>query len=127
AVISTFALHGAYCLIMELQFGATLGKRLVGLRVVSVGGRKPQAYEVLYRTVLRVLELGTLVGLAMAIGGMLLTRYRQRIGDLLAQTAVVESSPILLPPPPPAGPPPVEPPPLPPPRPDNDRPANGPN
>lgn len=103
AVISTFALHGAYCLAMETHFGATLGKRLFGLRVVGPGGQKVKFYEVLYRTILRVLELGT-VGLIMAIACILMTRYRQRAGDLLAQTAVVEGAPTPSPTPPPLPP-----------------------
>ncbi|MCY2931518.1 MAG: RDD family protein [Planctomycetota bacterium] len=91
-VIATWLVHGIYCVGMESQFGATLGKRIFGLRVVGAGGRQALFFEILYRAILRVVELA-LPGLVLGLACVLLTRYHQRFGDLLAQTAVVEGTP----------------------------------
>jgi uncharacterized RDD family membrane protein YckC len=120
AVITTYALHGVYCLVMESQFGTTLGKRLLGLRVVGAGGKKAKPYEILCRTVLRILELSVFPVPIITVACMFMTRCRQRVGDLLAQTAVVEGFPT-------ATTQPAEPPPLPPDPRDDDRPATPPS
>ena len=67
--------------------GQTLGKRLMGLRVVRDDGGKPSIREIALRTVLRLVDgLGFyLVGLATMIAS---GERRQRIGDLVARTVV---------------------------------------
>jgi uncharacterized RDD family membrane protein YckC len=68
--------------------GQTPGKRLVGLRVLSVTGRPIRLDEALLRNVLRVVD--QLPGVyAVGIVTMLITSRSQRLGDLAAGTVVV--------------------------------------
>jgi uncharacterized RDD family membrane protein YckC len=94
-----FAIGGyaAYSFIMELLFGATLGKMAMRLRVVGTDGRKPTVREVALRNVSKIPELSFLVLLVF----IALTRYRQRLGDKIAWTAVIDAT--YLPPPPTPG------------------------
>jgi uncharacterized RDD family membrane protein YckC len=78
-----------YGWLLEAVCGATLGKALVGIRVVGSDGRGIFR-SCAVRNVLRIVDgigfyfVGTLVAACSSI--------RQRIGDLFAQTAVVEES-----------------------------------
>ena len=78
-----------YGWLLEAGFGATLGKAMVGIRVVGAGQRGSLSAAAL-RNVLRIVDgLGLyLVGTAVAV----CSDVRQRIGDICAQTAVVEES-----------------------------------
>lgn len=95
-VASLFALGGyaVYSFIMELLFGATLGKMAMRLRVVGTEGRKPTVREVALRNISKVPELSSLVLLVFIV----LTRYRQRLGDKIAWTAVIDATYLPLPP-----------------------------
>jgi len=84
--------HLVYCVAMEMRFAATLGKMAFGLRVVANGGARAGAREVVLRNLVKIFVLGSLP-LLMLIA--LLNRNRQRLGDLLARTAVVEKSPLV--------------------------------
>lgn len=87
-----FALPVAcYPLICEaVNNGQTLGKRLMGIRVVSIEGVAPSLGAYVLRNLLLLIDgalfLGGLVGLL----SILLTTNRQRIGDLAAGTLVVK-------------------------------------
>ena len=100
-----FAAYAGICLlyyiVLEIIWGATIGKLIVGVRVRAGDGRRAAPWQVVVRNLLRpvdVLPLLYLVGylVMMATG----PEHRQRIGDRLARTVVVprEASP----PPPPA-------------------------
>lgn len=85
--------------------GQTPGKRLAGLRVISVDGRPINAIQATIRNFLRVADLAPLVSLEIlspemppaymiptfffAFVSMILTKRMQRIGDLAAGTMVV--------------------------------------
>jgi uncharacterized RDD family membrane protein YckC len=77
----------AYGWLLEASCGATLGKALIGIRVVKTGGRSALAASAI-RNLMRVVDglgfylLGTLVASC--------SPSRQRLGDLCAGTAVVE-------------------------------------
>ncbi len=84
-------LYGVWCLLWELLLGTTPGKLLFGCRVLTTQITRPTARQILWRNALRVVEVGVstpgwIVTLMMLV---LLTRNRQRIGDLLAGTIVV--------------------------------------
>jgi uncharacterized RDD family membrane protein YckC len=88
AGVFTLALALTYFFVAEATTGRTLGKRLMGLRVVMRDGRPAPANAVAARTVLRLID--ALPG-AWMLGGltMLLTGgRRQRLGDLAAGTVV---------------------------------------
>ena len=83
---------GVYLLhvsIGELFFQRSLGKALVGLRVLMVDGKPPTLAAVLLRNVLRVFELGV----PFILLYVLISDHRQRLGDLLSRTVVVTQRP----------------------------------
>ena len=78
-----------YGWLLEASFGATLGKAILGIRVVSTSPRGPLSAAAL-RNVLRIVD-----GLALYLVGTAVAAcsdLRQRIGDICAQTAVIEQS-----------------------------------
>src|SRR4051794_7592785 len=82
-----------YFFICEALWGQTLGKRLVGLRVLMRDGRPATASAVSARTVLRLIEDGPIGLVVMILSG----RRRQRLGDLLGGTIVARATPRLPP------------------------------
>ncbi len=87
-----------YCLVMELLTFRTVGKVLMGTRVLSETGTQPKPAQVIVRNLLRFVEvqpplwiLGFLV---------VLSRNRQRLGDIFARTVVVRQSRLETPRPP---------------------------
>ncbi|HKQ49212.1 MAG TPA: RDD family protein [Phycisphaerae bacterium] len=85
-------LYGLWCMIWEMLIGSSPGKYLFGCRVLSVAGDKPAPRQVFVRNVVRVIMVsmgapGLIVTLMMIV---MVTRNRQRVGDLLAGTIVVE-------------------------------------
>lgn len=98
------ALFLAYSITMEFLRGATVGKMLMGLRVVGDGARRATLREVALRNILKVPEFfgPSPFLLPLFLLFPILTRYRQRIGDKLAWTAVVDAAsllPLMRPPP----------------------------
>jgi uncharacterized RDD family membrane protein YckC len=78
-----------YGWLLEAACGATLGKAMVGIRVVGTSRRGPFAACAM-RNVLRIVD-----GLGLYLVGTIAaacSSVRQRIGDIYAQTAVVEES-----------------------------------
>ena len=78
-----------YFFICEALWGQTLGKRVLGLRVLMRDGRPATASAVSARTVLRLIDDGPLGLVVMLLSG----RRRQRLGDLLGGTIVARSMP----------------------------------
>ena len=77
-----------YGCLLEASVGATLGKALVGIRVVRTSQRSAIAASAI-RNVLRVVDGFGLYLLGGVVAGC--SRCRQRLGDLCAGTAVVEA------------------------------------
>jgi uncharacterized RDD family membrane protein YckC len=89
AVVLNSTILFLYGWLLEGACGATLGKALVGIRVVGSDGRGIFS-SCAVRNALRVVD-----GIGFYILGALVagcSSIRQRIGDLFAQTAVVEES-----------------------------------
>lgn len=84
-VIVLFVLH---TMTSELLWQVTLGKRVFGLKVVMFDGRKPGAGPLVVRNVLRALDL--IAPLLLVLPLLLLWPKRQRLGDLVAGTVVVQ-------------------------------------
>lgn len=80
-----------YFWFMEGLVGGTIGKRIMGLQVRSVSGGPCTLTQSLVRNLLRIVDgLGVyLVGFFIA----LFSRLRQRLGDHLAKTVVIEAAP----------------------------------
>jgi uncharacterized RDD family membrane protein YckC len=77
----------AYCLVMELLTRRTIGKVLLGTRVLSENGTMPNAVQIVVRNVFRFLELMPPLWVLGFL--VVLSRNRQRLGDIFARTVVV--------------------------------------
>ncbi len=88
-VLSLLALAGLlYYWILEAAMGATLGKTIVGIQVRAKGGGKCGFGAALVRNLLRIVD-----GIAVYLVGLIVavcSRLRQRLGDHVAGTVVVE-------------------------------------
>jgi len=90
AMLIFLVVYPAYCILMEQIWGATVGKRVMRLRVVGNGGRKPLLREVALRNVSKIPEL-IAITVVIPLLFPVLTRYRQRLGDKIAWTAVIDA------------------------------------
>ena len=82
----------AYWIVAEHVWGATIGKRLLGIRVVGAGTEPPTWGQSTARNVLRLVDgipivVPYLLGWAVALAD----DDRRRVGDRLARTRVVSS------------------------------------
>ena len=89
AVIAVFLLfYGYFAGFEAFWHGQTPGKRVIGLRVLSVSGRPARIDEAILRNLVRVVD--QLPGVyAIGILTMLISSRNQRLGDLAAGTVVV--------------------------------------
>lgn len=104
-LIGMFCVEWLYPILFELsRWGATPGKRSLGLRVVMDTGLPITPAAAITRNLLRVADF---LPLAYGIGivSMLLNRECKRLGDLAAGTLVVHAEPVVLHDAPPAAPP----------------------
>jgi uncharacterized RDD family membrane protein YckC len=70
---------------VEIFFGRTVGKMLLGLRPATLEGAKPAPRALLTRNLLRIIDIVLLFPLVM----ILFSPLRQRVGDLAAGTLVI--------------------------------------
>jgi uncharacterized RDD family membrane protein YckC len=91
ALILGFLLSWFYGGVFEtLWNGQTPGKRLFGLRVISIDGQPINAQQAVLRNILRSADLLPIVApYALALLVSSLTRRFQRIGDLVCSTMVI--------------------------------------
>jgi uncharacterized RDD family membrane protein YckC len=97
ATLAFFVLSIGYGIGLEwLWRGQTIGKRVLGLRVMDARGLKLHVSQIVIRNVLRVVD--TLPALYM-VGGIAcaVNRYSQRLGDIAANTVVVRRQPLAIP------------------------------
>jgi len=78
-----------YLWLLEGCFGATLGKFIVGIRVVRTTGRASFGASAT-RNVLRIVDGIGLYAVGAIVAGC--SQFRQRLGDILAGTIVVEET-----------------------------------
>ncbi len=110
-VLLAFLLRVPYYILSELIWnGRTLGKRIVGVRVVNVEGRRLTPHQVTARNLMKEVEFFTPLTLVFAAPDMsgwgialtlawvlviaivpLANRRRQRLGDIIAGTLVVDN------------------------------------
>jgi uncharacterized RDD family membrane protein YckC len=84
--------HLAYFFVFEALWSRTPGKYLFGLRVCQVDGSRCTLKSAMLRTLLRVIEVNPILLGALPAGIMLLvTKRKQRLGDLLAGTVVISN------------------------------------
>ena len=97
STLSYFVLSIGYGIGFEwLWRGQTIGKRVLGLRVMDARGLKLHASQIVIRNVLRAVDalpvFYMLGGIACAVN-----RYSQRLGDIAANTVVVRRQPLAIP------------------------------
>ena len=97
SILAYFAVSIGYGIILEWTWrGQTLGKRLLGLRVMDEQGLRLQFSQIVIRNLLRFVDS---LPSFYFVGGLvcLLSRRAQRLGDVAANTVVVWSPEILEP------------------------------
>jgi uncharacterized RDD family membrane protein YckC len=91
STMTFFIIRTGYAIAMEWYWqGQTVGKRVLGLRVVDINGLRLQPSQIIIRNLLRAVDSLPLFYL---VGGLacLATAYGQRLGDLAANTIVIRS------------------------------------
>jgi uncharacterized RDD family membrane protein YckC len=88
------ALALGYYFALEAAIGQTVGKLLVGLRVVGSDGGRPSARAVGLRTALRAVDWLPAFYLVGFVATLATGPRRQRLGDLAARTSVVRTLPV---------------------------------
>lgn len=78
----------AYFIVMEALWGATLGKKAMGLKVVKQSGEPIDWQASIVRNVMRIID-GFFFYLVAAIA-VWISKSRQRLGDMAAHTIVVK-------------------------------------
>jgi uncharacterized RDD family membrane protein YckC len=84
-----FLLNIGYPMAMEWMWrGQSVGKKLFGLRVIDAGGKRLEFTQIVLRNLLRFVDMLPALYL---VGGtsLVLTERCQRLGDLVANTAVI--------------------------------------
>lgn len=89
-----FALVLLYYFALEAAIGRTVGKLLLGLRVVSADGSRPSVVAVAVRTLLRVVDWLPVFYLVGFIAMLVTGQRRQRLGDLAAGTGLARVPPV---------------------------------
>lgn len=84
-VIALFVTHTT---LAEWRFGCSFGKRILRLRVLDVSTLRPQAWQILLRNLLKILDL--IVPPLLVI--LVVSPYRQRLGDIVAYTIVASTN-----------------------------------
>src|SRR3989441_1293694 len=90
AISGTLVVAFLYYWFLEAVAGATLGKAIVGIRVRSKDGGRCSFAAALIRNLARIID-----GIAVYLVGFLIavfSKLRQRLGDHLAKTVVLETS-----------------------------------
>ena len=91
-ITSLCSVYLAYFFVFEALWSRTPGKYLFGLRVCQVNGSRCTLRSAMLRTLLRVIEVNPILFGALPAGIMLLvTKRKQRLGDLLAGTVVISN------------------------------------
>lgn len=91
SIITFFAINIGYAIMLEWYWnGQTLGKRVVGLRVMDIRGLRLRFGQIAIRNLLRAVDSLPLFYL---LGGLisLFSRHGQRLGDLAGNTIVVRT------------------------------------
>jgi uncharacterized RDD family membrane protein YckC len=88
-LVGTFV-GSLYHVVLEGRFGQTVGKRAVGVAVVSADGSRCTVRAAAIRTALRAVDWLPVAYLS-GVLSIALTERRQRLGDLAANTVVVRT------------------------------------
>lgn len=96
-IISYFIISIGYTIFLEWRMnGQTLGKRIMGIRVVDSRGLSLSPSQVIIRNLMRAVDMFPILYMAGGIA-MLASRRMQRLGDMVGGTVVVWFSPVQMP------------------------------
>ncbi len=87
-VLGGLVINSGYFIYNEYKKGMTVGKRLFGLRVVSLDGRRLTFGQVVLRDLLRLVDCWMVIPGVIAL---IMNKEHRRLGDLVAGTMVVYS------------------------------------
>lgn len=82
--------YSLYALVMELLTQRTVGKVLLGLRLLGDTGSRPLMWQIVLRNLLRLVELLPPIWVLGFL--VVLSRNRQRLGDIFARVVVVRQT-----------------------------------
>ena len=81
----------SYHLLMEVFFnGQSLGKKAMGIKVMDLNGNEASFSQYLLRWLFRLLDMLMSLGAA-AVLSVALSKYSQRLGDMVAGTVVIDN------------------------------------
>lgn len=83
----TIALFTTHTTVTEVFTAQTLGKKIMGISVCTMAGQSPDVWQVILRNLLKVLDLIAWYVLPMLV---IVSAYRQRLGDVVARTVVIQ-------------------------------------
>ena len=84
-----------YFFYMETFFhGQTIGKKILNIKVIRLDGNRASSYEYFIRWIFSLLDIILMTGI-IGLFSMILTKKTQRIGDLAANTTVIDLKPKL--------------------------------
>lgn len=92
SIMIFFVLRTGYAILLEWFWqGQTVGKRVLGLRVMDVNGLRLQPSQIIIRNLIRAVDSLPLFYL---VGGIvcLISRHGQRLGDFAAGTVVTKTN-----------------------------------
>lgn len=84
------ALHVAYHFLLEWTWGRTVGKKIIGIRVAQEDGSRLTFRGALVRNLVRLFDAEFPIQLFIGTSFLAATKRRQRLGDLLARTVVLQ-------------------------------------
>ena len=89
-----FLTYLLYDLVCEYFFnGQTIGKYAIKMKVVTLNGARPTFGQYLIRWVFRLLDFGLSASIC-AIISVAISKKKQRVGDIIAGTTVIKTTPV---------------------------------
>ena len=79
-----------YYIISEARWGQTVGKRLMGVRVVNMNGKPISMYSAIVRNITKIIGAGSLLLILVGVVLIADSRHDQRLGDRLADTLIIK-------------------------------------
>jgi len=80
-----------YFILLEGIFGATIGKKLTGIKVVQANGQKPNMKQAIIRNILRIVDALPVLNI-LGVALIATSPEKARFGDRVAGTRVIVSA-----------------------------------
>ncbi|MFG0248871.1 MAG: RDD family protein [Phycisphaeraceae bacterium JB051] len=83
----TIAIYITHTTVSEIFTAQTVGKKIMGISVCTMDGQSPDVWQVILRNLLKTLDLIAWYALPFLV---IVSAYRQRLGDIVARTVVIQ-------------------------------------